>query len=357
MKKILFFVSLLVLAFSPLARGDENFAMWCKDKMSQLRNSKERALMFYVNNDIAGSISVLKDGLERASTDSDRFQTMPLTLKSILRGVAISNEVEVATSNDKNHLRAFNYYLNKYYEFIFDVANNLDIPFFENTRCGYCRSTGEKYERLFTRYAFEQVKMVLDSFAVNHGGAVYPKGSLNTFTTSLKHSSANAANDLRESIFSTFYACKIVALEDLESDLVTSRYPNQVIAFRSFYAQAQSIVNNSWRCPTSAPNRDYDDNYTTTQSILSRSIILEPGTTRSISIRSPRYVKKLIVTAEGVRNDAKFEVMVNGDVKGTIYVPGRDPSYIVTVEDYTSSIELISQFGRARINQIMVVSE
>lgn len=348
----------MLLAFSPLAHSEENFALWCKDKMSQLKNTKDRALMFYLNNDIAGSISVLKEGLENAATDSERFQAMPLTVKSILRGVTLANAVELATSNDKNHLRAFNFYLNKYYEFIFDVANNLDIPFFENTRCGHCRSNGEKFERLFTRYAFEQVNMVLESFAINYGGSIYPKGSVNTFITSLEYSSANAANDLKESIFSHFYACKIVALEELKSDLASSRYPNEVIAFKSFYAQAAKIVNSSWRCPSNAPGRDYDnDNYTTTEAVLSRALILEAGTTRSIALRNAGYVKKLIVTAEGVRNDAKFEVMVNGDVKGTIYVPGRDPSYIVTVEDYATSIELISQFGKARINQIHVIKE
>ena len=52
-----------------------------------------------------------------------------------------------------------------------------------------------------------------------------------------------------------------------------------------------------------------------------------------------------------------FDVVVNGDVKGTIYVPGRDPSYIVTVGDYTDSIEFISRNGTSIISRILVVAE
>lgn len=70
------------------------------------------------------------------------------------------------------------------------------------------------------------------------------------------------------------------------------------------------------------------------------------------------YIKKLIIAAEGVRNDAMMEVLVNGDVKGTVYVPGRDPSYIVTVNEVASSIEFIGLRGTTRVLNIKaVVSE
>jgi hypothetical protein len=41
----------------------------------------------------------------------------------------------------------------------------------------------------------------------------------------------------------------------------------------------------------------------------------------------------LIVQAQGISSDSVIEVMVNGQVKGTIYAPGRDPSYVVTIGD------------------------
>jgi hypothetical protein len=52
-----------------------------------------------------------------------------------------------------------------------------------------------------------------------------------------------------------------------------------------------------------------------------------------------------------------FDVVVNGDVKGTVYVPGRDPSYFVTIEDSADSIELVSRGGTTIISRILVVAE
>lgn len=67
---------------------------------------------------------------------------------------------------------------------------------------------------------------------------------------------------------------------------------------------------------------------------------LNPGETRSIELGAFRHIRKLYIQAEGYRQDAMFEVVVNGDTKGSVYVPGRDPSYVVTVAETTQSVEL-----------------
>ena len=48
---------------------------------------------------------------------------------------------------------------------------------------------------------------------------------------------------------------------------------------------------------------------------------------------------------------------ISGEVKGTVYVPARDPSYFVTIKDYASSIELVSRNGTALVSRILVVTE
>ncbi len=66
------------------------------------------------------------------------------------------------------------------------------------------------------------------------------------------------------------------------------------------------------------------------------------------------YVKNLVVQAEGISQDSTIEVMVNGNVKGTIYAPGRDPSYVVTVEERTASVEFRHRAGgRMKITRIV----
>jgi len=67
--------------------------------------------------------------------------------------------------------------------------------------------------------------------------------------------------------------------------------------------------------------------------------------TQTVSLGNARYIKNLVVQAEGVQGDSTVEVMVNGEVKGTIYAPGADPSYVVTVEDVSASIQFRHRTG------------
>jgi len=66
---------------------------------------------------------------------------------------------------------------------------------------------------------------------------------------------------------------------------------------------------------------------------------IKKGETLDVPLDGWKSVKKLIIAAEGVRKDAMFEVHVNDDVKGTIYVPGKDPEYVVTVAETANSIQ------------------
>ena len=43
-----------------------------------------------------------------------------------------------------------------------------------------------------------------------------------------------------------------------------------------------------------------------------------------LHIDHPTRISRLVIWSEGIRHDAKYDVIVNGIEKGTIYVPGRD---------------------------------
>lgn len=74
------------------------------------------------------------------------------------------------------------------------------------------------------------------------------------------------------------------------------------------------------------------------------------GETRSVSVDSGRWrhVKNLYVQAES-NNGAMVEVSANGDVKGSLYVPGNDPSYVVTIGETARSIEFRNT-GSSRVH-------
>ncbi len=68
---------------------------------------------------------------------------------------------------------------------------------------------------------------------------------------------------------------------------------------------------------------------------------LTPGSMTSIPVNHDwRYVQKVFVQAIGTNGQGTFEVVANGDTKGTIHVPAMDPSYVVTIGETLQDIQL-----------------
>lgn len=90
---------------------------------------------------------------------------------------------------------------------------------------------------------------------------------------------------------------------------------------------------------------------------LPSNFVVEAGQTLSVPLSLARRIESLTIDALGVRGDSMIEVVVNGQVKGTIYAPGRDPSYVVTVNEYTNSIEFRHLSGSSMaISKILAVT-
>lgn len=75
------------------------------------------------------------------------------------------------------------------------------------------------------------------------------------------------------------------------------------------------------------------------------SVTVANSETQSLSLGQARYIKNLVIQAEGIGSASTIEVMVNGQIKGTIYAPGSDPSYVVTVAETAGSIEFRHRAG------------
>ncbi len=87
---------------------------------------------------------------------------------------------------------------------------------------------------------------------------------------------------------------------------------------------------------------------------IGRNFEVNEAETQSIPLNAARHVRNLVIQAEGIRSDSMIEVMVNGQVKGTIYAPGRDPSYIVTIAETARSVEFRHRSGGAmRVLSVM----
>lgn len=79
------------------------------------------------------------------------------------------------------------------------------------------------------------------------------------------------------------------------------------------------------------------------------------GATASLSLPGSMKIKNIVVQAEGASyQSAMMEVFVNGVAKGTIYVPGTDPSYLVTIAETASSIQFRhTSGGNIRIRDVL----
>jgi hypothetical protein len=84
-------------------------------------------------------------------------------------------------------------------------------------------------------------------------------------------------------------------------------------------------------------------------------LTLERGATTTLPLNMLRHVNYLEIDAYGVGGEGMFEVIVNGQVKGTIHVPGQDPKYVVTIADQTRNLVLRHISGqKARVTALKV---
>ncbi len=342
---------------------DSGVSSFCRDRLAVLKAAYRKAELESQMGNTQNSAAILEQGLLSASSQiAPRFNNA-LTTKAIRRGIALLNNLK-ATENNRQKVRAINNFLFNYYVFIEDVSNRLDIPYFSsNTGFSRISNTNIQFERLFINFAQEQVNMVLKTMttSTNDGRSevIYPIGSPDMVLTALKVTTNAMANDLSDSIFAARYACTIEALDRVSGDIADylqthETYSDDFVAVQELVGATKRAVSGMRECNGGGLEQQQQSR---TSDAINYQIRLESGTTQQVRLNGGQYIKKLIISAEGLRADAMFDVVVNGDVKGTVYVPGRDPSYFVTIEDSADSIELVSRGGTAIISRILVVAE
>lgn len=80
--------------------------------------------------------------------------------------------------------------------------------------------------------------------------------------------------------------------------------------------------------------------------VIGQTVTVGAGEIRSVQLPSALNIYKLLIQAESTgRENALFDVIVNGDTKGTVLTPSVDPTYVVTVVQTTSSVQFRSLSG------------
>lgn len=74
----------------------------------------------------------------------------------------------------------------------------------------------------------------------------------------------------------------------------------------------------------------------------------------SISLNDWRVIRSIDIDVEAIGSDARLEVIVNGITKASLFVPGYDPHYFVTIADGARSIELRHvSGGRIKVSRLV----
>lgn len=335
---------------------------FCQERLVVLKSAYRKAELESQMGNTANSAAILEQGLRDANARINARFANTLTSKAIRRGVTLLDNLK-ATANNRQKIRAINNFLFNYFLFIEDVSNRLDVPYFAmNSGFSRISNSNMQFERLFINFAQEQVNMVLKTMTTTsiegRTEVIYPIGTPDMVLTALKVTTTAMSNDLSDSIFAARYACTIQALDNVSGEIAEylethATYSDDFVAIQELVGSTKRAVSGMRACS----GGDSSSSVSKTRDAISYQIRLESGTTQQIRLNGGQYIKKLIISAEGLRNDAMFDVVVNGDVKGTVYVPGRDPSYFVTIEDSADSIELVSRGGTAIISRILVIGE
>lgn len=344
--------------------SQDSIESFCRDRVKGLRSAYRLAEIESQAGNHAVSAAILEKALTVAASQIQPRYASTITSKSIKRGVTLLKSLKAAPET-RQKVRTINNFLFNYFLFVEQVSNELDVPYFQSARGGFrhIQANNVKFEKTLVRFAKEQVNMVLGTMSTTASEGrtqvIYPVGSPTLLLTALKVTTASMANDLADSIFASRYACTIedltMASEQIASYLKTKNaYADEYVAVQELVGAVKAAMSGSRGCDTDG---GYEQEESRTTDAISRPFTLVGGTTEQVRLNGSRYIKKLIISAEGIRSDAMFDVVVNGDVKGTVYVPGRDPSYFVTIEDEADSIEFVSRNGNAIISRILVITE
>lgn len=328
----------------------QDLLAWCRHAAGHLERSLRRARMQYSYGDFESSKVIIKDAYVAISEslNVNPYSYSPITKKMVDRGLKYITAIESINQrySTPSDLHTEVFFLDKYTELILKVENELDRDYFIPYKHSNCRGCGydfEEFTRKYLKVAYKELNFVYDTFVQKvstRGHYDYrPVGNQFTFLKLAELSSGDIAADIASTLYRYQNACLVLKLNDLSLDLnefneygdrVLFRTPVQAVRYTA--SQFDQMLSQFKRAMSGSSHKSRSQ----LSELLYRRLTLHPGDLKSVPVND--YVQKIYVQAEALRVDAQVEVIVNGDVKRTIYLPARDPNYVVTIADTTSEI-------------------
>lgn len=159
----------------------------------------------------------------------------------------------------------------------------------------------------------------------------------------------------------------LLASTNCSSDIYIDEDESYTDSNSDFFTKNNCEQGKSWFTKNKKYYNSRTNAHTETVS-LNNSRFTVSGITKSIEIRKdscffcseeevrPVFINKLLISAQGTSSsDGTMQVVVNGDIKGTIHVPRRDPAYFVTVGEVATSIEFVPVSGTVEVLDIKII--
>lgn len=239
---------------APAPGFEQQWSSWCRRTDLMLKTARRSAEAALQYGDYTSASRLLREGLVKANQSGSYFrQQGPITARAVYRGVVLADAIQSASANELNGVRTLTYFLFSYYDFVFEAIRDLDLPLYLPYRsCGLCdRVNATVFERQFLNYARRQVELVLSTLAEDTGRwsePVYPIGAPTAFLKALEISAGYAAQDIRESLWSSRHACAADQLMHLSQDLAAYNggagggYYDEVDAVNRSYREASRLL-------------------------------------------------------------------------------------------------------------------
>lgn len=329
---------------------------WCSRVTRLLKRELMRANRQIEQDQLLVAKQILKDALIiiSESLHLDPSQASPMTKKLIDRGViyidALDQEFEQGTIRDGDTLTIL-LFLTGYVDLILNTEETLDRPWY----IPYYYSGGRRDHEHFDFLAFSQkylwyAKTQL-SFLANHFSrlerrngemVVTPIGNPRAFLKLSELGTFFVADDIANTLEAYRHACLVLDLKLLSEMLRDFNVFKDRSVFSTVpqaLSQTRSALDHALQDLSGYISVLKPDQFET-WNVLGSRLYVTSGQVESVNLGEPRYVQKLTIQAQAQRSEAIMEVLANGEVKGTIHLPARDPSYVVTVAAVTDSIEL-----------------
>jgi hypothetical protein len=208
--------------------GNDIFG-WCQNQAQYLFTAKMTALNAYRRGHVEESTRILYSTLVEAQRSiRSGYESGALTAKAITRVKNMAQYIASGTGRNIAEKKAISAFLFKGYDFIINVANTLDIPYFIPyyreygwRRCNDCGSFDiEELEAQYIQFARDQLALAVEGMSnVGSNYVVNPLGGPRTYLLAVELAANAAIGDLNDSFWRTEYACEIRQLRELAGRL------------------------------------------------------------------------------------------------------------------------------------------